>query len=564
MGISDEVYELCLPVLKDESLDDEDKTEKMEEVLRKDTALNGKALENAILDAMWRWRSAKDGMASPPPARHTIVRKSSPAPWQLNRTPTPSGSSPRIGPPPGFGVAPPAFARAKSSSAISPFTSPRPSPRLAVATPHIPHSPSLNAYEFSSQASPNTDEYGDYGSDTVDWLVNDDAASTASSSMMNEGSLNGAAAEWVPDNMDMYDLLRSIIREERSNEELERILEANSYDLSSTVSALMEGSGFPSHATPSSEVDRTYLVGKSMTPTYRPTTPLGQAKTPVMCKYWLQTGHCARADCRFSHDPSKTLCKYWLNGNCLAGETCLFSHDPSILMSRMMIEGAATPPTQLAQPQFQVQDYESFPFLQRTASGSSTQLYQGSLEPTALEQLYGSGKMMHISPPGLNPFPPFGSRPSSRAHSRPNSRPVSRQGNRASTPSAPALDDADAYPTLASAAAAGKGGKKHHGKRGHGHSHKENGHQPSNLADVVRMSPSPSPAASRKALRHNNRNSTGTRENSAAAMAIPQPEQIPWLETGEAANKAYMKARQEAFKHGGMRNKFLQSAAQAW
>ncbi|KAI7105047.1 hypothetical protein KC343_g19911 [Hortaea werneckii] len=47
-------------------------------------------------------------------------------------------------------------------------------------------------------------------------------------------------------------------------------------------------------------------------------------------------------------------------------------------------------------------------------------------------------------------------------------------------------------------------------------------------------------------------------------MAIPAPTDIPWLDTGTGINAAYMKARQEAFKHGGLRNKFLQSAAQAW
>jgi hypothetical protein len=57
---------------------------------------------------------------------------------------------------------------------------------------------------------------------------------------------------------------------------------------------------------------------------------------------------------------------------------------------------------------------------------------------------------------------------------------------------------------------------------------------------------------------------TGSRENSAAAQAIPAPQHIPWLETGEKANTAYLQARQEAFKHGSLRNKFLQSAAQAW
>jgi hypothetical protein len=273
-----------------------------------------------------------------------------------------------------------------------------------------------------------------------------------------------------------------------------------------------------------------------------------------MCKYWLQTGHCARADCRFSHDPSKTICKYWMNGNCLAGETCLFSHDPSTLMARMMLDGAQTPPIQTVQPNFQVQDYETFPHLQRTISASSSQLYQAALDGAPLEKLFGAGGHVSTPPPGLNPFLAHGSRPSSRAHSRSGSRPVSRQG-RSGTPSAPALDDAEAFPSLSSAAA--KSGKKHHGKRG-GHGHHKDHVQNNSLADLVRNSPSPNPAQARKAMRTNNRNSMNSRENSAAAMAIPEPENIPWLETGDAVNKAYLKARQDAFRHGAARNKFLQ------
>ncbi|KAJ0290785.1 hypothetical protein COL154_000742 [Colletotrichum chrysophilum] len=82
------------------------------------------------------------------------------------------------------------------------------------------------------------------------------------------------------------------------------------------------------------------------------------------------------------------------------------------------------------------------------------------------------------------------------------------------------------------------------------------------------MSPSPSSASLRQDTKKLGRNGSSTNirngENSAAAQAIPNPKHIPWLETGERANKAYLKARQEAIKHGGLRNKFLQSAAQAW
>ena len=78
------------------------------------------------------------------------------------------------------------------------------------------------------------------------------------------------------------------------------------------------------------------------------------------------------------------------------------------------------------------------------------------------------------------------------------------------------------------------------------------------MADVVRMSPSPAPGLLRKGLMKTRSYGASGRENSAAANAIPPPENIPWLATGDRANQAYLKARQEAFKHGGLRNKFLQ------
>ena len=240
-----------------------------------------------------------------------------------------------------------------------------------------------------------------------------------------------------------------------------------------------------------------------------------------------------------------------MSGNCLAGETCLFSHDPSALVARMVISDVSTPPLQSAVPNFQMQDYEAFPALQRTSSGQYTSQYT-TAEATALEQLYGLTTGVVNPPPGLSPFPVF----TPGSTSRPQSRASNRHHSRAATPSVPAVDDNEAFPTLGSAAAT-KPSKRHHGKRGgHNHNNKDNA-TPNNLADVVRMSPSPSPAQVRKALRPA-KSFNGSRENSAAAQSIPAPEHIPWLETGDAANKAYLQARAEAFKHGSLRNKFLQ------
>jgi len=302
--LTEGLYDLCLPVLQDSQIDDDEKTEKLEELLRKETKLTQKQLEIAILDALWRFRSSKDKDSSPPPSRHTIIRKASPAPWQTARTPTPSQNSPRI-PPPGLAGSP-AFVRTKSSTA-SPFTSPRASPRLALSTPHIPHSPRLDAYQFSDP-SPTLENYGDLGSDTVDSLVNDDAGNNASS-FTGDPAANGA--EWAQgQSMDVFDILRSILPQDKTNEELEQLLQENGYDLIATINALMSTQGLdpqqPAFAAPE---ERTVVVGKSMAPTVRPTTPLGQQKSHILCKYYLQSGNCARADCRFSHEPSKVVCK---------------------------------------------------------------------------------------------------------------------------------------------------------------------------------------------------------------------------------------------------------------
>ncbi|KAH0556150.1 hypothetical protein GP486_005916 [Trichoglossum hirsutum] len=554
---SDAVYELCLPILEDTTIEEEEKTERLEELLKKQTALTGHSLENAILDALWRFREAAAPSTSPPPMRHTIVRRPSPAPWQIARASTPLFSS-SPAPPSGFGAAPPAFTLAKSSSA-SPFTSPRPSPRLAFTSPRIPHSPNLNAYEFPTETTPAPDIYGDYGSDTVDWLVNDETNSNASSSM--DMGLWTSYVQPQQVEMSPYDMLRSVLGEGRSDEEIERALEMNGYDLSATIMALMEIKGLDSGSVQSGTPEGAILVGKSMSPNPpRPLTPStqGQGRSGVVCRFWLSTGTCLRADCRFSHDLSNHICKYWVMGNCLAGDTCIFSHDPSNMVNRLTLDdNSASPPASNVQPNFQLQDLNSFPSLQSVAADqyANTMGYQN---------IYGGGSGLvapSASYKGLQNF--AGDLSSYRSHSRPTSRHQSRPP----TPSVPPVDDTEAFPSLG-AAASGKGGKKHHGKRGgHGHGHKDGKENNSgSLADIVRMTPSPSPGQNLRKSQKAGKTSTGGNraENSTAAQAIPAPQHVPWLETGDKVNKLYLKARNEAIKHGGLRNKFLQSAAQAW
>ena len=240
-------------------------------------------------------------------------------------------------------------------------------------------------------------------------------------------------------------------------------------------------------------------------------------------------------------------------GTCLAGQSCIFSHDPSLLMSQMNLGDSAvsTPPTQV-HPSLQVHDYDNFPSLKPAAqiqyhapsspAHNNGRSYSGSP---------GSGGFMgsprrHFEPrmSAMNGLASYGA-----SRSRPGSRHRSPQPPQSG--SIPAVDDTEAFPSLGTTGV--KVAKKHHGKRGgHGHSNKEN--VPNSLADVVRMSPGPAPGLLRKGLSK----SKSYTSASPAAASIPPPLHIPWLETGAKANQEYLKARQDAFKHGALRNKFLQ------
>ncbi|KAL2757461.1 hypothetical protein ACRALDRAFT_1079671 [Sodiomyces alcalophilus JCM 7366] len=550
--VSDEHYELCLPILQDASLEDEDKTDRLEEVLRKETALRDSSLEHAILDALWRYRDGGNSAASPPPIRQTILRRPSPASWRGNGTPL--SGSPRLGVSPlaPHGFFPSSLTRNKTST-VSPFSSPRPSPRLAFATPAIPHSPNLNAYEFAHDTTPSQEVFGDYQTENVEWLVADDAVSITSSVGTSSG-LNAAAPEFSSlssqqTDMSPYDMLRSILGPARTDEEIESALAVHGYDLSATLVAIMENhmSNTSYAVNAKAEETKSVVIGKSMTSDGRPTTPANQQRLGVICKFYLSTGQCLRSDCRFSHDLSNHLCKYWIMGNCLAGDTCIFSHDPAQLVNKLSVDGAQTPPSK-QQVNIQLSDYNSFPALQPGT-------------PDQVPHYAGAARYRGMTPPpGLRQF-------HTNDSPRPRSRPGSRQQQaRDTSGGAPPLDDAEAFPSLGSAVA--KQGKKQHTKRA-GHGSKDNTTAaPSSLADIVKMSPSPGPTPTRQDIKKTARNgSTAVArhgENSAAAQAIPSPKHIPWLETGERANKSYLKARQEAIKHGGLRNKFLQSAAQAW
>lgn len=326
--VSDTIYELCLPVLEDSAVDEEEKTERLEKLIRTESSLTGKRLEDAVLGILWRHRDSTVAPKPSPPVRHTALRQTSPRPWRISMPRSPLPRSPLASPsiigvplpiPSGLGGRPSTFKRSPSYGVAqaSPFGSPHASPRLGFSSP-IPHSPSLSSYEFSDPIAAQTD-YGDLGSDTVDWLVNEETSSRPSSSGAGsayESGLSGAAATWVqPQQNDMspYDMLRSVLGDGKSDEEIETALNANGYDLSATLLSLMGPQPtYLEQQNTTSQQENQILIGKSMVPT-QPIVigqPAEKPRNSIVCKYWLSNGNCLRADCRFSHDLSNHICKY--------------------------------------------------------------------------------------------------------------------------------------------------------------------------------------------------------------------------------------------------------------
>lgn len=226
-----------------------------------------------------------------------------------------------------------------------------------------------------------------------------------------------------------------------------------------------------------------------------------------------------------------------MNGNCLAGDACQFSHDPALLVNHLSVSD--TRPAQSFQFHEQNDQFRSLSS-QNVRSALQAGLAAGN---TFVPSNQRSRSALSNLAPG----------------SRPHSRPNSRHQNRSETHSSLSMDDPEAFPSLGSLGA--KRGGKNYGQRSrHGPGSMER-EAPSSLADVVRMSPSPSPAQARK-LDPTRKVRTYGGSEGAAARRIPEPQHIPWLETGVHANQQYMKYRQEAIKHGSIRNKFLQRCVQ--
>lgn len=366
----------------------------------------------------------------------------------------------------------------------------------------------------------------------MSWLVEDD---------------NTQYGHHATDNMSPHDMLRSVLGEARTDQEIDAALEACSYDLGATLTMLMDqqhnhGNG---HLEPE---QATISVGKSMSPSPERVRPFAP-RSGVVCRFFLSTGQCLRADCRFSHDLGTTICKYWLNGGCLAGDTCIFSHDPTMSVSKMTLDAnsrTSTPPPSAQS----FHDPSAFPALSGDSWAAAAAANNG-------KDNHSGGANNNNSLPVPVPFRITPARPNSRQQ---NSRERVNQTNQANA--VPQVDDDAAFPSLGSAKATNTK-KRNNTKK------PDIPTGPASLADVVRMSP-PVSSPGRTAAA-NNRWAAAAGSPSMAkktarpsATHIPPPQHIPWLDTGSAVNRLYLKHRKEALNHGVQRAKYLQLASSAW
>ena len=324
--VSDSVYELCSPILNDASLDEEEKTDKLQELLSKETSLGGPGLENTVLDILWKYREQVDSQVdriakATPKTRYQTIRRSSPAPWGSGRPSTPIAGSPRPGTspahPPGFSMVPPSLVRGRSQNNVTAIASPFGSPRMPSALPRIPLSPSLDRYELSADSVGLPRQEPGFGSGYDDWMT------TGMDGADDDGLFDGPTTPSTSSHAGAlpYDMLRSVAGEQLTDEELEAALEASGYDLGAALNALSGRSDLAindMHISPELSRIPHVLIGKSMRTkapvSPRPSTPSGRSRQGIICKYFLSTGSCLRDDCRFSHDPSKHVCKYVASG----------------------------------------------------------------------------------------------------------------------------------------------------------------------------------------------------------------------------------------------------------
>jgi hypothetical protein len=207
-----------------------------------------------------------------------------------------------------------------------------------------------------------------------------------------------------------------------TSDQVKETLEANNYDIDSTLTAIMKSAGVSTTSSIKSKspaiMHRSAATGLTITsPSSRSGVSIasrdafanqrGGSSTPGLagspassstlasqqmqqggavgpgrvCRYFL-AGECRRADCRFSHDLNRAICRFWIKGQCLNGEGCSFLHDMSIvdkLTNRLSSVSSSQSTNSTASPSNRAETpvNEEFPELLMAPTGPKAQRIKG-------------------------------------------------------------------------------------------------------------------------------------------------------------------------------------------
>ncbi|KAJ8327348.1 hypothetical protein O5D80_004742 [Batrachochytrium dendrobatidis] len=135
--------------------------------------------------------------------------------------------------------------------------------------------------------------------------------------------------------LEAHDVLQSIFIN-IPIDHIKAVLEANMYNIESSMDCLLNDSGTIGAVHSASE-PRTFESNPSMCTAYdasvseAPSTPVihlatSKSREPKqICRHFM-IGQCYRSDCWYSHDPDALVCKFWLQGRCFKGNNCEFVH----------------------------------------------------------------------------------------------------------------------------------------------------------------------------------------------------------------------------------------------
>ncbi|KAH9267112.1 hypothetical protein BASA83_010140 [Batrachochytrium salamandrivorans] len=167
--------------------------------------------------------------------------------------------------------------------------------------------------------------------DSVDDSGADEAAEEAYWDMEESQGLNALSP---------HDVLQSIFVN-IPFDHIQKVLEANMYNIESTMDYLLNNSersesnsgasafsNWPSLTAPSGPSSHALKTTPSLlqsTVVSSGSSPNPSSETKQVCRHFI-LGQCYRSDCWYSHDPDALVCKFWLQGRCFKGDECEFVH----------------------------------------------------------------------------------------------------------------------------------------------------------------------------------------------------------------------------------------------